>query len=92
MMLDEHIEVAAGVRKRLGDCTEDDLAGAQEIMIEKTRLKGEVCTMLLDAAVRGMDVTDEVRERVDAWDECLPALRQLCDTVEEAIHDRKGGT
>ena len=89
-LLDQRVEVAAGVHKPLGDCTERDLAAAQDIMVEKMRLAGEVQAIVLNAAARGVSVPDDVRERIVAWDESLPALQQLRDTVVEVVNEPKG--
>lgn len=85
MQLDERIEVAAGVHRSLSACSVDDLQGAQDIAAEKLRLKAEVWRLLLDASRRGVDVPEELRERLVAWSETLPASRQLHDQLKAII-------
>jgi len=88
MRLDERVEVAAGVRKRLGECTTDDLALAQEVIEERARLRQGVHALLVDAARRSVEVPEDLLERLAAWDEALPASRQLHDELVTLVQSQ----
>jgi len=61
--LDDTVEVAPGVTKRLGDCTMEDAAGNLEASIERTLNLGEIVDLLRRAKAEKIIVPPELLTR-----------------------------
>ncbi|MEA2201891.1 MAG: hypothetical protein QOI89_2487 [Solirubrobacteraceae bacterium] len=85
--LDEQVEVAPGIKKRLGDCTHSDVAGMFEASVEGTMNHREISDLLTRCLTESGSVPAELRQRIDAANtgpEVIAVRNELRTLIAEA--------
>jgi hypothetical protein len=82
---DTRIELLPGVYRRLVDCCEDDLALAAECEAARRQLHTEAGLLIAEAAHHGIDIPEDLRERLAVFSGSLVDIVGLVDELRDAV-------